>query len=257
MIILLSGGGGRLGTELKKLLIHTDSSRPARTITLIAPGIGEWDITKLEDCIRVLKKYKPDAVVHAAAYTNVAKAEEEKDVCRRINVAGTANVANAIKEVHPPAHLIYISTDYVFGGDKGNYKEEDATRPVNFYALTKLEGEREASRVPHYHIIRTSFKPRPFEHPKAAQDMWTSADYVDIIAKELALGIAHYQLLPKVIHTATERKSVFALAKLTNPKVEPIKRADIKSVILPKDTSLDITSWRELKTQIAKRKSTA
>ena len=137
MIILLSGGGGRLGTELKKLLIHTDSSRPARTITLIAPGIGEWDITKLEDCIRVLKKYKPDAVVHAAAYTNVAKAEEEKDVCRRINVAGTANVANTIKEVQPQAHLIYISTDYVFGGDKGNYKEEDATRPVNFYALTK------------------------------------------------------------------------------------------------------------------------
>ena len=101
--------------------------------------------------------------------------------------------------------------------------------------------------MPHYHIIRTSFKPRPFEHPKAAQDMWTSADYVDVIAKELALAITHYRLLPSVIHIATERKSVFALAKLTNPKAEPIKRADIKSVTLPKDTSLDISVWRELK----------
>jgi len=236
MTILLSGGGGRLGTELKKLI-------PG----IVAPGTGEWDIAKPADCRAVLKKYKPDVVVHAAAYTNVAKAEEEKDVCRRVNVEGTANVAWAIKEVLPQAHLIYISTDYVFSGDKGNYQEEDATKPVNFYALTKLEGEKEAARASHYHIIRTSFKPRPFEHPRACADMWTSADYVDVIAKEFALAIAHYQELPKVIHIATERKSVFALAKLTNPKVKPIKRADIKSVTLPKDTSLDISAWRELK----------
>ena len=241
MKILLTGGGGRLGTELKKLI-------PG----IVAPGIGEWDITKPADCRKVLKKYRPDLVVHAAAYTDVAQAEEEKDICRRVNVEGTANVASAIKEVLPQAHLIYISTDYVFGGGKGNYGEDDATKPMNFYAATKLEGEKEAARAPHHHIIRTSFKPRPFEHARACVDMWTSADYVDVVAKEFALAIINYQELPKVIHIATERKSVFALAKQTNPKVEPIKRADIKSVTLPKDTSLDISAWRELKLTLAR-----
>lgn len=275
MNILLSGGGGRLGTELKRILSSADSSRQSqnivrglpdgeagkprtndgisshpngvRTIELVAPSIKKWDITKPADCRAVLKKYEPDVVVHAAAYTDVAKAEEEKDVCRRVNVAGTTNVSNAIKEILPKAHLVYISTDYVFSGDKGHYKEGDATKPVNFYALTKLEGEREAKRALHHHIIRTSFKPRPFEHPKAVKDMWTSADYIDVIAQEIALAVKNYKLLPSIIHIATERKSVFALAKQSNPKVKPIKRADIKSVVLPKDTSLDIGIWKKLK----------
>ena len=242
MKIILSGGGGRLGTELKKLISP-----------LVAPSIAEWDITKLADCRAVLQKYRPDVVVHAAAYTNVAKAEQEKDTCRRINVAGTANVARAMKEVSLLAHLIYISTDYVFSGDKGNYKEGDVTKPVNFYALTKLEGEKEATRAPHYHIIRTSFKSRPFEHPRACTDMWTSADYVDVIAKEFALAIGNFDKLPKIIHIATERKSVYELARRTNPKVEPVKRADIKSVILPKDTSLSISRWNKLKETLLRK----
>jgi dTDP-4-dehydrorhamnose reductase len=239
MTILLSGGAGRLGTELKKLLPN-----------IIAPNIKEWDITDADLCVAMIKKYQPDVVVHAAAYTDVAGAEKNKELCRRINVGGTRNVARAIIETAPATHLIYISTDYVFSGDRGNYQENDATDPVNFYAKTKLEGEKEAAAVRHHHIIRTSFKPRPFEHARACIDMWTAADYVDIVAKELALAIKHYDKLPDVIHIATARKSIFDLAEQTNPKVEPIKRSDIKSVILPKDTSLNISRWLKFKKTI-------
>jgi len=232
----MTGGHGLLGGELRKLLSF-----------IIAPPQNEWDVTDASRCIEMIKKYQPDVVVHAAAYTDVAGAEKNKELCRHINVGGTRNIALAINKTAPATHLIYISTDYVFSGDKGNYEESDKTDPVNFYAQTKLEGEKEAAAVRHCHIIRTSFKPRPFVHSRACVDLWTAADYVDVIAKELALAIKNYDKLPTVIHIATDRKSVFDLAKQTNPQVEPVKRANIKSVVLPKDTSLNIDRWLRLK----------
>lgn len=226
----MTGGGGRLGHELSK------------SLTLITPDITEWDITDPEVGESVVGRIKPDLIVHAAAYTDVSGAEKDKTTCWKINVEGTANVARAAGNIP----VIYISTDYVFDGATGNYTETDTPNPINYYALTKLIGEWAIKTAPNHHIIRTSFKPRPFEHDNACTDMWTSADYIDIIAAELALAIKNYQLLPRLIHIATERKSIFDLAKKSKD-VKPIKRADIASVSLPRDTSLNIDKWLNLK----------
>ena len=83
---------------------------------------------------------KPDVVVHAATLTDVDKCELNKDLAWRVNVEGTKNIAEASKRV-AGAFLVYISTDYVFSGEKGYYVESDSPEPVNYYGLTKLEAE--------------------------------------------------------------------------------------------------------------------
>lgn len=84
---------------------------------------------------------KPEAIIHCAAYTAVDKAEDAKENCRNVNVNGTKNLANAAKAVN--AKFMYISTDYVFDGlGEDPFDETNATNPVGYYGLTKLEGEK-------------------------------------------------------------------------------------------------------------------
>ena len=113
------------------------------------------DITHKERTLESIASAAPNVVVHTAAETNVDRCETERDLARRINVEGTANVADACSRVG--AKLMLISTDYVFDGNKGNYEEADEPNPISFYGLTKLEAERiVTSTSPNSLIVRTS-----------------------------------------------------------------------------------------------------
>ena len=113
------------------------------------------DITQKERTLELIVSAAPNVVVHTAAETNVDRCETERDLARRINVEGTANIADACVRVG--AKLILVSTDYVFDGNKGNYAETDEPNPISFYGLTKLEAERIAALTsPNSLIIRTS-----------------------------------------------------------------------------------------------------
>jgi dTDP-4-dehydrorhamnose reductase len=113
------------------------------------------DITKKEQTLKSIVAIVPSVVVHTAAETDVDRCETERDLARRINVDGTANIAAACVRVG--ARLILISTDYVFDGRKGNYAETDEPNPISFYGLTKLEAERiVASTSSNFLIVRTS-----------------------------------------------------------------------------------------------------
>ena len=236
--IFLTGGEGRLGTELRALI-------PG----IIAPKELEMDITRPEHIEKALEACRPTVVVHAAAYTNVAGAETDRAKCWAINVRGTANIVRAIegREIF----LIYISTDYVFDGTRGNYKEDDPVGPVcNYYSLTKLVGE-ELVRLHRPHLVlRTSFRPREWPYPVAFTDVYTSQDYVDVIAPELALAITRCRNVGfDTLHVATERKSVFELARRRKPDVQPGSKSQLK-VRLPDDISLDVSRWREVKMRL-------
>jgi len=98
------------------------------------------DITDEKMVRKTIKELTPDVIVHAAAFTNVDKCETEQKTAFEINANGTKNIATGAYDVH--AKLVSISTDYVFDGEKGNYRENDKTNPVNYYGLTKLEGEK-------------------------------------------------------------------------------------------------------------------
>jgi len=151
-MILLTGGNGQLGTELRHLLdeqgqgyISTDSS--------------ELDITDGAATMAKIKEIQPSVIYHCAAYTAVDKAEDEgKEIDELVNVQGTANVAKAAEAVG--ATLVYISTDYVFDGKlkNGEYATDAQTNPLNEYGRTKLAGEQAVQNtMSKYYIIRTSW----------------------------------------------------------------------------------------------------
>jgi dTDP-4-dehydrorhamnose reductase len=230
-MILVTGGTGLLGRALRNWLPEAlFPSRKDMDITSGCPYLPNWRQIEL--------------IVHCAAYTDVAKAESQKDLCYATNVIGTRNL---VKTRTP---MIYISTEYVFDGEKGNYVEEDTPNPKNFYALTKLLGEFEARKAVASCIIRTCFKPRPFEHAAACVDQYTSGDYVDVIAREIVTAVRLFQergiSFPEILHIGTERKSVFELACQSRKDLIPITVETI-GVKLPKDTSLNTTRWETIK----------
>ena len=238
MKILLTGGNGRLGTELKALI-------PG----MVAPGSSELDITDLGSVLDVVRRERPDLIVHAAAYTNVGGAEKDREKCWAVNVEGTRHLAQAANEVG--AKLLHVSTDYVFGGEQGNYRETDTPGPVvNYYSLTKLVAEEAARAATRHLIVRTSFRPREFAYPVAFSDVYTSQDYVDIIAPEVALAAVHaLEITDEVLHIATERKSVYELARRRNPGVQEGLKATA-TVKLPGDVSLDSSRWQAIKAEL-------
>lgn len=151
-MILITGGNGQLGTELRHLLDE-------QGLDYISTDAGEMDITDAAVTKQFITEKQPSIIYHCAAYTAVDKAEDEgKELDEKINVDGTRNVATAAEAIG--ATLVYISTDYVFDGTKkdGMYGTDDATNPQNEYGRTKLLGEQAVQEImSKYYIIRTSW----------------------------------------------------------------------------------------------------
>ena len=97
-------------------------------------------MSRLENVTEVFNLIKPGIVVHAGALSNVDKCEENKELAWTINVEGTQHIAELSRK--HKAFLFFVSTDYVFSGKKGNYTENDETKPINYYGKTKLEAEK-------------------------------------------------------------------------------------------------------------------
>lgn len=133
MRVLVTGAKGQLGTDLMAELAK-------RGLTGIGVDVEEMDITDAEVCRKVILESKVDAVIHCAAYTAVDAAEDNVELCRRINGEGTRNVALACKETG--VKMMYISTDYVFDGQGTRpWEPDDERAPLNVYGQTKYEGE--------------------------------------------------------------------------------------------------------------------
>jgi len=234
---LLTGGAGNLGKELRNYL---DCDAPTRE---------EMDLGDVFTLTEYHRKhmYDYDGVIHCAAFTDVPGAEIQRQQAQLINIFATRSIAMLYNDVR----IIYISTDYVYSGTDGNYKETDPTNPFNFYGFTKLGGEAFMESDKDL-IIRTSFKPKgKWPYPKAFTDLYTSADYVDVIAKEIAL-LAESNLTG-IINVGTERKSIYELAKRRTPTVEPTSVKEVKNVRMPKDISMDITKFLEFKNQLGEK----
>lgn len=133
MKVLVTGVKGQLGYDVVNELTK-------RGHIAIGTDIEEMDITDAGSVDKVIKESAPDAVVHCAAYTAVDAAEDNVDLCRKINAEGTQNIANVCKELD--IKMVYISTDYVFDGEGERPWEPDDNRtPLNVYGQTKYEGE--------------------------------------------------------------------------------------------------------------------
>lgn len=150
MKVLVTGVNGQLGYDVIKELNK-------RNIECIGCDIKDFDITDFEQTKNFILKTNPDAVIHCAAYTAVDKAEDEKDICHKVNVIGTSNIAKTCKIMN--AKMIYISTDYVFPGTGETFYEvNDKTGPLSVYGKTKLDGENAVKEfIENYFIVRISW----------------------------------------------------------------------------------------------------
>ena len=162
MKIAITGTNGFLGQHLARLLL-----KEGHQIVAIAKGNDrtlcsesthykyyEVDITDRVELLTVVEKERPDAFVHSAAITQPDECELNQEICEKVNVLGTINSVFAAEQYCK--HFIFISTDFVFDGEKGNYSEEDSIKPISFYGQSKSAGEKlvRDSKMP-WAIIRT------------------------------------------------------------------------------------------------------
>ncbi len=224
--ILLTGGSGLLGSYLRR-------AHPQ----IITPSHRELDITKPRLVEQYFRRCRPDIIIHGAAFVGPLNCDRDPIRAIAVNIVGTCNIALACARFE--ARLVYISTDYVFRGDRGHYREEDELLPQNMYAWSKLGGECAARLAEHSLIVRASFSPDPFPHTRAFVDQYTSRDALSVIAP-LVFRVACDESITGVIHIGTKRKSSYALAKrLGRPKVGKLMRSEVPFTV-PFDTSFNL-----------------
>lgn len=147
MKLLITGASGLFGSKLAELatkqnhkVISTFSAHPAHFGTPM-----QLDVTEKTKVQSAILQVSPDVVVHSASMTDVDKCEQQMPIAWKINVEGTENVALAAKACG--SFLLYISSDYVFDGDKGCYSESDLPSPISYYAYTKLKAEEKVHSI--------------------------------------------------------------------------------------------------------------
>ncbi len=230
--VIFTGECGLLGTAFKKVAPD-----------LTYPLLEEFDILKYDQMKQYVQAHPFELMIHAAAFTSPPQIDKDPMTALDVNIIGTANIVKLCAEFN--ARLIYICTDYVFKGDKGNYKEDDPVFPVNKYAWSKLGGECAVRLYDKSLIVRTTFGPDVFPYEKAFVDQWTSRESVSTIARKISKLIDTDIL--GVIHVYGERKTVFEFARSLNPSKE-IGELSVNDVnfVVPRDTSLNCDRYNEL-----------
>ena len=179
--IVVTGGSGRFGQELKKFKTRH---------RIFFPNKKELDILNIKKIKNYLLRKKPKILIHLAGLSrplDVHEKQIEKSI--DLNIIGTANVTKICKELN--IKLIYFSTNYVYPGKTGNYKETDPLLPVNNYAWSKLGGETSVQLYKNSLILRVCMTQKPFVHDKAFANVKTSFIFHEDVVKIL------FQLLNK------------------------------------------------------------
>lgn len=262
--MLVTGASGLLGSKVAEVAKRSFEVIPTHHTRSLSPDSVKMDITNSAEVLEVVVKTRPDVVMHAAAEARVDRCEKNKEEAWKINAEGTRNVAVACGKVK--TKLIYVSTDYVFDGEKGLYVESDKPNPVNYYGLTKLKGEEfvkencqdhvtaRTSVLYRWHSMKTNFASWVIESLKrgesitVADDHYNSPTLADNLAEAL-LEIAKKDLRG-LFHTAgSERISRYDFAVkiaktfgLDAGMIKPVKMNELKMWIAkrPRDSSLCI-----------------
>ena len=262
-LVLVTGASGLLGNKIVESIKKGFTIIPLHNTKPLHSNSLKLDITNLSEILNLFHTIKPYAVIHTASETNVDKCETEKEHAWKTNAEGTRNIAEACQKVN--AKLVFISTDYVFDGEKGLYNEEDKPNPVNYYGLTKLEGERKViEHCKNYAILRTSVlygwhpwkqnfatwiinKLEQQQEITVVEDHFNTPTLADNLA-EMAFEVAKKDLRGLYHASGRERISRYEFAKqiaktynLNSDLVKPVKMSHLTAWIAkrPKDSSLN------------------
>lgn len=230
--ILISGGEGNLSTHIQA---------QNREYELYAPSKKEMNIKKIEDIEKAITYFSPNYFLHCAALTRPMVIHEKDPILSiQTNIIGTANISSIC--IKHGLKLIYISTDYVYPGKKGNYKENDNLNPFTNYGWSKLGGECSVKLCPKHLILRVAMNEKPFPHLKALIDMKKSLIYVDEAAT-LILNVLDEE---GIINIGGKGQSVFNFVRQSIPTIKSITLKEIKDVNMATDCSLNINKLNKI-----------
>jgi len=231
--ILITGSDGRFAKILKKSFFGKN---------IYYRNKKQLDILNYNKIEKFLRKHKIKTVIHLAAVSRPMLIHEKKiSKSIHVNIIGTANVVMACEK--NGIKLIYFSTNYVYPGKKGNYKEIDPLLPINNYAWSKLGGEASVQMYKKSLILRLSMTEYPFIHKKAFSNIKTSFMYQTDVAKILPKLISYNG----IINIGGKSQSPYQFAK---KNVKSVKKSlfNIKKsrVMMPKNSSINLTKLKKI-----------
>jgi|2_EtaG_2_1085320.scaffolds.fasta_scaffold55261_1 dTDP-4-dehydrorhamnose reductase len=232
--ILISGGSG----EFTKYFCSICNDKDFELFPLQKSEMDVTDISQIESAI---EEINPDYFIHAGALTRpMAIHENSPDRSILNNIIGTANVVLSCMKNN--IKLIYLSTDHVYQGEKGNYSEEDPVMPVNNYAWSKLGGECSVMLYKNSCILRLAMVKNPFPHDAAIADSYKSSIFINDAAK-ISLS-----LIDKcgTYNIGGDKMSIYNFAKKSNPSIKKIFLKDIIGVKMPTDVSMNLEKMRNI-----------
>lgn len=225
MKTMITGGTGTLGSQFKIIIDKNDD--------FLFPTRQEVDVTDYEQVSRYITDNKIQSVIHCAAFTDVKESEQNIEKCIDVNIHGTCNILKSC--IKNDIRMVYISTDHVFDGKKGDYIEEDLINPIGVYAKSKAAAEVACRMYKKCLIIRTSFYGHNFPYDKAFIDQWSTKDYVDIMAPKI-LDLCLSERIG-IHHCFSKKRTTYEIAKERSDKIQKIRRKDFNFHIL-RDISL-------------------
>jgi dTDP-4-dehydrorhamnose reductase len=229
--IVFTGGSGRFAQVFKN--IPTNKK-------IYFPKKNELNIENLDSIEKYLKRIKPKYLIHAAAISR-PMIIHEKNIIKSIktNIIGTANIVNACHKQN--IKLIYFSTNYVYPGKKGNYKETDPVLPINKYAISKYGGECSVQMYENSLILRICMTEKPFVHKKAFSDVEMNFMFHETLAKNLL------KLIDKkgIINVGGKKQSVLNFANKYNKNIDKISARKIYGLDFPLKQSMNINLYKK------------
>jgi dTDP-4-dehydrorhamnose reductase len=267
--LLVTGASGLLGRRVVELaLLRGHEVYAVYKEHVVGLGVPiRLDITDRERLMEVVLRLRPDVIIHTAAFTDVDGCEVNRELAWRVNAEATGYVAEAAARVG--SHLVYVSTDYVFDGERGLYREEDRPNPINYYGYTKLMGEEFVrERAGSWCIVRTSvvygwsvgklnFATWLIDNLGRGREVRVVTDQfvsptLNTNLAEMLLEIAERGIVG-VLHTAgASRVSRYEFAVrlaevfgLNNNLVRPVRMSEMAwKAKRPRDSSLDVSRAR-------------
>jgi dTDP-4-dehydrorhamnose reductase len=230
--IVITGGSGRFGSILQKKY---------QSNKLFYPKKSQLNILSTKSIEKYLKKTKPKILIHLAALSRPMNIHDN-DISKSIdlNIIGTANVVKICSKLK--IKLIYFSTNYVYEGKKGNYKETDPVLPVNNYAWSKLGGESSVQMYKNSLILRVCMTEEPFIHKTAFSDVQTNF----IFHKEVANILFKILNYKGIINIGGKIQSPYNFGKKYNKNLKKVL-AKNKVKNFPLKPSMNISKLKKIK----------
>jgi dTDP-4-dehydrorhamnose reductase len=230
--IVITGGSGRFGSVLQKKY---------KSNKLFYPNKKQLNILSIKSSEKYLKKTKPKILIHLAGLSRPMKIHDSQ-ISKSIdlNIIGTANIVKICSKLK--IKLIYFSTNYVYPGTKGNYKENSSLLPINNYAWSKLGGEAAVHLYKNSLILRVCMTEWPFVHKKAFADVKNNFIFHEKVAKILFKTLK----CRGILNIGGKKQSIYKFAKKYNKKVLPISRKNNSSFKSFPDLSMNLEKMKKI-----------